>query len=176
MRSKISVPLLTFTLFAHIFFWGYNLLTGRIYARAAADNSFILFMMVADIIPLFYFVRYLTDASASRRHVGGLMIAMAVILFVLMIEGDIDYPLVKSFIAYSIPAALTGILIAKYRSGEQFAKYLDLFMLILTFIGIISMRAILAVSYQEVAEDFGIGVQSLSYYCFLAESVFPAVW
>lgn len=76
--------------------------------------------------------------------------------------GDINF---KSLVAFSIPAALIGILIAKSNSGSYFAKLLEPVMLFFTFTGIISMRHILSVAILRDVQNDGIGTNSLSYYC-----------
>lgn len=166
--KKFEVVLLTLALFGHLFFFGFYALTGRVYGGATSDSSYISFMMLVDIIPLVLFIKYLISKK-SKNGVGAIIFVLLSILLVLLIEANfsLGFPLVKSFIAYAIPSALIGILFAKYEVGEYFAKWLEPIMLFLTIVGIRSMSLIMAFSYSGVYE-FGIGVQSLSYYCAFA--------
>lgn len=166
--KKFEVLLLTIALFGHLIFFGFYVLTGRVYGGASSDNSYITFMMMVDIIPFIMFVNYLRSKQ-SKKGIGAILLVLFVILAILLIEAKLSfsYPLVKSFVAYTIPGALIGILFAKYDVGEYFAKWLEPVMLFLTIEGTRSMSLILALSYSEVSE-FGIGVQSLSYYCAFA--------
>lgn len=163
--SKFAIVLLTVALFGQIIFSAFYILTGRMYGGAAVDNSYLSFMMIVDIIPLIYFVRFM-GAKVSKKNVTGTVLVLLAIQLIMLLEGDMsfDYPLVKSFLAYSIPAAFIGILFAKYNTGEYFAKWLEPFMLILSFVGIRSMSLILTYTYSGIGEE-GVGPQSLSYYC-----------
>lgn len=169
--KKYEVILLTFALFGELIFWGFYVLTGRVYGGAGVDNSFSSFMMLVDIIPLAFFIKYLMSAK-SKKNVGLVIAVLLLILAILLFEADFSFSftLVKSWVAYSIPGALIGILLAKYDAGDYFAKWLEPIMLFLTAEGIRSMSLILAVSYTEVNE-YGIGVQSLSYYCAFAFAI-----
>lgn len=163
--SKFQVILLTFALFGQLFFSGFYVLTGRVYGGAAIDNSYITFMMAVDVIPLFFFLRYL-GTGLSNKNVGLIITSLLIYMFILLIESSFDfhYPLVKSFPAYSIPCALIGVLIAKYNVGDYLAKWLEPLMLFLTIVGIRSMSWILLLSFSGTG-DVGIGAQSLSYHC-----------
>ena len=163
--SKIQVLFLIVALFGNIFFFSFYALTGRVYYGASSDNTYMSFMMIVDIVPLLLFLRYL-GVNKSKKNVGSIVLAMAFILIILLIEARLDfsYPLIKAFLSYSIPAALVGVLIAKYDAGDSFAKWLEPMMIMLTLVGIRSMSIILQTSYYEL-RNAGIGAQSLSYHC-----------
>ncbi len=168
-KHKISVPLLTFSLFAQTFFYGFCIITGRRYGGATEDSSFITFMMIVDLIPLFLFFKYLLS-NYSKKGVVAIIAFLIGYLALLLIEGNIKYTTVKAFIAFSFPAALTGVLLAKYKAGELFAKWLEPLMLFLSWVGVSSMSVIMSVSILEAGNE-GIGIQSLSYYCAFAFSL-----
>lgn len=162
--SKIEVALLTISLFSSIFFFGYNIITGRIYGGASSDNSYISFMMIVDIIPLYLFVKFFFSGN-SQKNVWPIILALAVLITIYGIgvgTNDISF---KSLLAFSFPAALVGILIAKSNTGPLFAKYLEVVMLFLTVVGVVSMRHLLSVEALRGVQEEGIGINSLSYYC-----------
>ena len=166
--KKYEVILLILSLFGELLFWGFFALTGRVYGGAVVDNTFTGFMMLVDIIPLVFFIKFLFS-SHSKKNVVPVIVVLLLILAILLIEADFSFTfsLVKAWVAYSMPGAIIGILIAKYDVGEYLAKWLEPIMLFLTMEGIKSMSLILAFSYSDVHE-YGIGVQSLSYYCAFA--------
>ena len=163
--SKLHTVLLLFALFGNLIFWGIYLLTGMVYEGADSSRSFIYFMMVIDLIPLFFFVRYLFS-KVSKKNVGYLILVLFLFLLLLLIDSgfSLNYVLLKSYLSYSVPAVLIGVIIAKYNAGEYFTKWLEPFMLFLTAVGIRSLSWILLVSYSDL-DEVGIGYQSLSYHC-----------
>lgn len=162
--SKIEVALLTISLFSSIFFFGYNIITGRIYGGASSDNSYISFMMIVDIIPLYLFVKFFFSGN-SQKNVWPIILTLVALVVTYGIgvgTNDINF---KCLLAFSFPAALIGILIAKSQTGPYFAKLLEPVMLFLTVVGVVSMRYILSVSVIREVREEGIGTTSLSYYC-----------
>ena len=123
--KKFEVILLMFALFGHMFFWGFYILTGRVYGGASVDNSYMAFMMAVDVIPLLLFIKYL-GSKQSKKGVFAILVVLFLYLIILLFEADLNfsYLLLKSYIAYTIPGALIGILLAKYNEGEYFAKWL----------------------------------------------------
>lgn len=169
-NSRISVPLLTLSLFSQILFYGYNIISGRHYGGASSDNSFISFTLVVDIIPVLLFIGY-CFSNASKKRVLPILIVLFTLLVGLLIEGEGKlYTTVKAFIAFSIPSSLIGILLAKYRLGSLFAKWLEPLVIFLSWVGISSMSVIMMVSILDAGEE-GIGIQSLAYYCAFAFSL-----
>lgn len=164
MKSKLNITLLIIPLFANIFFSGYNVIMGKKYAGADVDNTFVNFMMLVDTIPLILFIRYL-GSRYSKNGVGGILFMIFIILLLMLVEGDINYPVVKAFIAYTIPSVLIGIIFAKIYASDYFAKLLEPLMLFLTLTGTISLQHIVSTETRfDVQDEFGIGMQSLSYY------------
>ena len=166
---KISIPLLTISLFSQIIFYGYNIIMGRHYGGAAVDNSFISFTLLVDIIPFACFISYLFS-NTSKKRVLPILIVLLAYLFFLLLEGGLRYTTVKAYIAFSIPAALTGIIVAKNHAESLFTKWLEPLVIFLSWVGISSMPVIMSASILEAGSE-GIGIQSLSYYCAFAFSL-----
>ena len=162
--SKIEVILLTISLFGTLLFFGYYIISGRTYEGASSDNTFVSFMMIVDIVPLFLFLKYLT-IGGNKKNVALILVALIILIALYGLGVGVNDITFKSLLAYCTPAALIGILIAKSRSGTYFAKLLEPIMLFISLFGITSMRYLLTIStLQELGEE-GIGAQSLSYYC-----------
>lgn len=172
-NGKYKVLLLSISLFAEILFFSYNLITGTTYLGAETSNRYMLFIAITDLIPLYYFLRLLIDGKLDRR-IFGLLLVFGLIFFSYYLSeiNNVNKDLlIKPFVAYSVPAALCGIIIAKDHSIEDLIKWLEPLMLILTVVSFYSMRTILNVSLLEVGNDQGIGVQSISYYGAFAFSI-----
>lgn len=162
--SKIEVILLTISLFGTLIFFGYYTLTGRVYGGAASDNSYISFMMIVDIIPLSLFVKFLFS-KGNKKNVAPIIIVLMILTAIYGIGVGVSDINFKSLLAFSSPAAVTGILIAKSNRSWYFVKLLEPVMLFLTVVGIASMRYLLVVrNLQDMGEE-GIGISSLSYHC-----------
>lgn len=162
--KRFEVVLLTLSLFSTLLFFGYNLIIGRVYAGAASDNSYISFMMVVDIVPLYLFLKYIIKGG-NTKNIAPILIVLAVFIVAYGLGVGANDITFKSLVAFTLPAALTGILIAKSNMGSYFAKLLEPFMVFLTITGIVSMRHLLAVSELVAVGEEGVGINSLSYHC-----------
>lgn len=168
MKPSVKILLLTIALFAHILFFCYNFIFGVVYN----SNSFLSFLMIFDIIPLYYFVKYLTSGSYSKKNVDGVILVLFIILFILFLEDGFKGVISRSFIAYSMPSALIGIILAKCDKEAYFAKYLEPIMLLITSASIAGLKYGLgAGSMLMVDTENGMGMQSLSYYTAFAFSL-----
>lgn len=169
--TNIKAALLLFALFAEVFFFGYNMVTGQDYAGAESSNRYLLFMAIVDLVPLFMFVKLLIKGPSDRRY----LIYVALVLFIVisfLLSSTTNLLLIKPFIAYCVPASMVGIIIAKEGLFCYFEKWLEPTMLILTVIMIFSMGSILtAKALVDVGDEVGLGIQSISYYGAVAFSL-----